>query len=233
MIELQSDGTMPAYVAEPDGKPKGGVVVVQEIFGVSQPMKNAADLLATQGYLAIVPALFHRVDPHFTAEYNEAGFGAGIAAASKTTLPDLTADLTASTTYLRERLGPDAKLAIWGFCFGGSVAYYAATLPIFDASIGFYGGAIARKTFPDVPALIDFTDKIDKPILLAFGGKDEHITKTDTDAIEAALAKAGKDYIFHVYPDADHGFFRPGPESSPSASDAWERVQAFLAKTLN
>jgi carboxymethylenebutenolidase len=85
-IELTASGTMPTYVAEPAGTPRGGVIIVQEIFGISAPMKHAADLCAGEGFLAVVPAMFHRVDPHFSAEYNDEGMMRGIGAAKQATL---------------------------------------------------------------------------------------------------------------------------------------------------
>ena len=231
-IELQSDGAMPAYVAEPSGKPLAGVVVVQEIFGVSQPMKNVAELLASEGYLAIVPALYHRVDANFVAEPDEAGIKRGLGARDKSTIADVTSDLAASAAYLRGRLGADAKIGVWGFCFGGTIAYFAATLPFVDASVAFYGGAIATKSIPELPAMVDLTSAIHAPIFLAFGAEDHGIPSDAVASIRAALETSHKDFALKIYPDAGHGFFRAGPTSSPAASEAWTTVKAFLAKNL-
>ncbi len=223
---------MPAYVAEPAGTPRGGAIVIQEIFGITQPMKNVADLLAGEGYLAIVPALYHRIDPNFSVEYNDDGIKRGIDARDKTTIADATADLEAAATYLRERLGPGAKIGAWGFCFGGTIAYLAATLPFIDASVSFYGGQIAAKSMPDVPAMVDLTPEIRTPLLLAFGADDHSIPAEAIDAIRTALAAEHKSFELTTYPEAGHGFFRPGPESSPAATQAWSSVKAFLAANI-
>ena len=223
---------MPAYVAEPAGTPRAGVIVIQEIFGVSQPMKNVADLLAGEGYLAIVPAVYHRVDPHFTAEVDEAGMKAGIDARDRTTIPDITADLEAAETYLSGRLSGDAKVGVWGFCFGGTIAYYAATLPFVDAAVSFYGGAIAGKSMPEVPAIIDYTPAIRVPIMLAFGADDHGIPPEDVEKIRAELEEEGKDFDLKSYEGAGHGFFRAGPQSSAQAAEVWTAVKAFLARNL-
>jgi carboxymethylenebutenolidase len=232
LIELHADGVMPAYVAKPDAKPRGCVIVIQEIFGISQPMKNAADLLAAEGYLAIVPAMFHRVDPNFTAEYDDAGKQAGVAAMMKTTIADVTADLSACAAYLHEQAGDDIKIGVWGFCFGGSMAYLAATLPFVDASVSFYGGAIAASYIPGMPPLIELTEQIRVPMLLAFGALDAGIPVESVERIRAELTEAGKTFDLQLYPDADHGFFRPGPTSSSAAADVWTRVKAFLADNV-
>jgi carboxymethylenebutenolidase len=226
-IELTASGTMPTYVAEPAGTPRGGVIIVQEIFGISAPMKHAADLCAGEGFLAVVPAMFHRVDPHFSAEYNDEGMMRGIGAAKQATLADVTADLSAAAAYLRERLGPEASVAVWGFCYGGTVAYLAATMPFVDASIAFYGGAIAGQFGDVVP--IDKTAEIHVPMLIAYGAEDAHIPPEVVEKVRAALTAEQKSFELHNYEGADHGFFRAGENSSPQAADAWERVKAFLA----
>ncbi len=232
-IRLEVNGSpMPAYVAEPVGVARAGVIVVQEIFGVSQPMKDVADLLAADGYLAIVPAMFHREDPNFSAEADEAGMARGIAAAAATSLENATSDLSAAATYLRARLGTEAKVGAWGFCFGGSLAFFSTTLPFVDAAVSFYGGQIARSRTPAQPPLIERTPHVAVPLFLAFGGQDASITPEDVTAIRKALAATGKTFEFHVYPDVGHAFFRPGPESSESARDAWSRVRGFLSQRL-
>jgi carboxymethylenebutenolidase len=227
MIELTASGTMPTYVAEPAGTPRGGVIIVQEIFGISPPMKHAADLAASEGFLAVVPAMFHRVDPNFIAEYNEEGFMRGVGAAKQATLADVTADLSAAADYIREKLGAEASVIVWGFCYGGTVAFLAGTMPFVDASIAFYGGAIAGQ-FGDVSP-IEKTAEIHVPMLLAFGAEDEHIPPEAVEKVRAALEREKKSFELHSYPGADHGFFRAGENSSPQATQAWESVKAFLA----
>ena len=218
---------MPTYVAEPTGAPRGGVIIVQEIFGISPPMKHAADIVAAEGYLAVVPAMFHRVDPHFSAEYDDEGMGRGMGAAKQATLPDLTADLSAAAAYLRERLGSDASVVVWGFCYGGTVAFLAGTMPFVDASIAFYGGSIGGQ-FAGIAPLTKTAD-IHVPMLLAFGADDDHIPAATVDAIRTSLEREKKSFELHSYPGVGHGFFRAGEDSSPQAAEAWANVKAFLA----
>jgi carboxymethylenebutenolidase len=220
---------MPAYVAAPDGAPLGGVIVIQEIFGVNEDMQNIVRLLASVGYLALAPAMFHRTDPHFTATHDEAGFAKGRAAAGAVDFAQLVADLTASADYLHARLGSEQKLGTWGFCFGGSIAYLSATLPFVGAAVSFYGGQIAKSAGPSRPALVEMTAQIQAPLLLAFGGRDPHIPAADIEIVREALEEHERIFDLRVYADEDHGFFREGPDANAGSRDVWPRVQEFLA----
>ena len=233
VVELDVTGeTMPCYVAEPDAPARGGVIVIQEIFGVNADMQRIGDMVASDGYLAIVPALFHRTDPHFEASHDEAGFAKGRAAAGSVELQQLVADLTAASDYLYERLGADAKIATWGFCFGGSIAYLSATLPFVAGAVSFYGAQIAKPSGPNRPALVGLTPQIVAPLLLAFGGRDPYIPPEDVAVIREALEEHHKAFDLFVYPDEDHGFFREGPDGSQGAGEVWPRVRAFFASHL-
>ncbi len=232
-IDLDVTGEpMPTFVAEPDGAPRGAVLVLQEIFGINEDMRAIAELVASSGYLALAPALFHRTDPHFTATHDEAGFAKGIAAASAVDLQQLVADLTAAGEYARTLLGTDAKIATWGFCFGGSVAFASATLPFVSAAVSFYGGQIASSPAPTRPALLVMAPQVRAPLFFAFGGRDEHIPLSEVEKIEATLEELDKPFELCVYPDEGHAFFRFGPSGNAGSRDVWPRVQAFLAAHL-
>ena len=223
---------MPAYLAVPDGAARGGVIVIQEIFGINEDIRRIADLVASVGYFAVAPAMFHRTDPHFEAAHDEAGYAKGRAAAGALDLAQIGADLTASADLLRERLGGNAKIGTWGFCFGGSVAYYSATLPFVAAAVSFYGGQIAQAAGASRPALVHLTPQIQAPLLLAFGGRDPHIAPEDVEVVREALEEHERIFDLRVYADEDHGFFREGPDNTPGSRDVWPRVQAFLAAHL-
>ncbi len=232
-VELTVTGeTMPAYVAAPAEPARGGVIVIQEVFGVNADMQRIVHLLAQERYLAIAPAVFHRTDPRFDAEHNEAGIVKGRAAASAVDLQQLVADLTAAADYLRERLGEHAKIATWGFCFGGSIAFMSATLPFVSAAVSFYGGAIARAPDAARPPLLRVAPQIRAPLLLAFGGRDPHITPEDIASIRAALEEHRKTFDLLVYPEEDHAFFRHGPEGNSGSRQVWPRVRAFLESNV-
>ncbi len=232
-VDLDVTGErMPAYVARPTKRPHAGMIVIQEIFGVNADMQRVATLLAGEGYLAVVPAIFHRTDPHFDAGHDEAGIAKGRAAASALDLQQLVADLTAANSYLSGELQADAKVGTWGFCFGGSVAFLSATLPFVAAAVSFYGGQIARSTVPARPPLLEMAAHIRAPLFLAFGGRDESISADDVAAIRAALEAHDKRFELQVYADEGHAFFRAGASGNAASRDAWPRVRDFLAVNL-
>jgi carboxymethylenebutenolidase len=177
------------YRAEPAGAPKAAVVVIQEIFGVNHHIRAICDRFAGNGYVAIAPAIFDRIEPNFQSGYSPDE----IAIARKFVAnPDWTAMLRDSHAAIDavKDVGP---VGIIGFCLGGSVAYAAATrLSGLSAAIGYYGGAIVR-----------FADDAPKvPTQLHFGEKDAGIPLSDVDSIRARRP----DVEIHVYPGAQHGF---------------------------
>jgi carboxymethylenebutenolidase len=205
------------YRADPNTAPKGAVVVIQEIFGVNHHIRAVCDRLASEGYVAIAPAIFDRVEPNFTSGYSPDE----IAVARKFVAnPDWAAmlrDSQAAINAVRD-IGP---VGIIGFCLGGSIAYAAATkLSGLSAAIGYYGGAIAR--FAD--------DKPKVPTQLHFGEEDTGIPLSDVEIIRA---KRPEVEIF-VYPGAQHGFHCDERASydKTSADIAWPRSMAFFAKHL-
>ncbi len=232
-IELTVEGSpMPVYVAYPEGRPRGAVIVIQEIFGVNDDMQRLTDLVASAGYLGVAPAIYHRTDPHFDAAHDEAGFAKGFAAAQATTLAGIAADLGATASWIRTKLGAGTKIATWGFCYGGAVAFYSATLDGIDAALPFYGGQIAKPFWQGEAALVDRSSQLRAPLLLAFGGDDPYISADDQAAIRAALERTHARHEIAFYPSEGHGFFRKGPGASESAAGVWERVRRFLAANL-
>ena len=222
------DLRMPAYVARPDVDRAPGVIVLQEIFGVNEDMRALTDLVASAGYLAVAPAIFHRTDPAFDARHDEAGYAKGRAARDETRPETLIADIEATAAWLRAQPQHEGGIATWGFCFGGSVAFLSATLPSVDAAVSFYGGQIAGG-----PRFIDaFADKLRAPVLFAFGGKDQFIPAEATREIEQRLTALGKSFELYVYENEDHGFFRRGPEGNEGSADVWPRVREFLDEQL-
>jgi carboxymethylenebutenolidase len=218
------DLRMPAYVARPDADRAPAVIVLQEIFGVDDDMRALTELVASAGYLAVAPALFHRTDPAFEAHHDEAGFAKGRAAREATQPETLIADVEATVAWLRAQPGFGGGIATWGFCFGGSVAFLSATLPSIDAAVSFYGGQIAGG-----PRFIDaFAGTLRAPVFFAFGGKDQFITVEMIREIEQRLTALKKPFEMHVYDEEDHGFFRQGPAGNAGSADVWPRVRAFL-----
>jgi carboxymethylenebutenolidase len=205
------------YRADPVGAPKAAVVVIQEIFGVNHHIRAVCDRIAGNGYVAIAPSIFDRIEPDFQCGYSPEE----VAVARKFVAnPDWAAmlrDTQAAIDAIKD-VGP---VGIVGFCLGGSVAYAAATkLSGLSVAIGYYGGAIVR--FAD--------DKPKVPTQLHFGEKDAGIPLTDVEIIRAKRP----DVEIHVYPGAQHGFNCEERASydKASADIARQRSVAFLTRHL-
>ncbi len=207
-----------AYRADPSGTAKGGVVVIQEIFGVNHHIRTVCDRLAAEGYAAVAPAIFDRQQPNFECGYSPDE----IANARKFVAnPDWAAmmkDVQAAVDDAKNS-GP---AAIIGFCLGGSIAFLAAArLNGLSAAIGYYGGQIVKNA----------DEKPQLPTQLHFGEKDASIPMNDVETIKQ---KRGGDCEIFVYPGAQHGFYcdERGSYDAASAKLAWQRSTAFLDKNL-
>jgi len=214
-----SDGfKLGAYRAEPAGPVKGGIVVIQEIFGVNHHIRAVCDRLAAQGYGAVAPAVFDRQQPNFECGYTPDE----IANARKFVAnPDWGAMMRDTQAAIDEakKYGP---AAIVGFCMGGSIAFLAAAkLNGLSAAIGFYGGQIAKSA----------DEKPKVPTQLHFGEKDASIPMNDVELIKQ---KRGGDCEIYVYPDAQHGFNceERGSYSEAAAMLARQRSRDFFAKHM-
>jgi carboxymethylenebutenolidase len=176
MVKLRaSDGhELDAYVAQPEGKPKAGLVVVQEIFGVNQHIRSVADRFAQEGFYAVAPALFDRVQRN--VELSDAGDGMqkGIAIAQKMNIDDAVKDVDAALQYAGKETRKPAGVV--GYCYGGTLAWLSATRLSPGAAVGYYGGHIAR--FAE--------EKPRVPVMLHFGKQDAHIPETDVAKVKAA-----------------------------------------------
>lgn len=215
---IASDGfQLGGYRADPSSSPKGAIVVIQEIFGVNHHIRNVCDRVAAEGYVAVAPAIFDRVERNFQSGYSPDE----IAVARKfVASPDWPAFMRDTQAAINSAKG-SGPIGITGFCLGGSVAFVAATeLSGLKAAVGYYGGAVLR-----------FADKVPKvPTMLHFGEKDTGIPLSDVDAIRAKRPDVG----IHVYPGAQHGFSCDERASydKPSADLAWQRTFAFFATHL-
>jgi carboxymethylenebutenolidase len=206
-----------AYRADPKGAPKGGLVVIQEIFGVNRHIRSVCDRFAGEGYVAVAPALFDRTERGFESGYSPDE----VANARKFVAnPDWAAmlrDVQAAMTDVKS-VGP---VGIVGFCMGGTVVFLSATrLDGFSAAVCYYGGRIAA--FAD--------EKPRCPTQMHFGDQDQSIPMSDVETIKQKRA----DCEIHVYPGAGHGFHCDERASfhEPSAKVAWQRTLAFLQKHM-
>jgi carboxymethylenebutenolidase len=213
--------SFPAYVAEPAGKPRGAVVVVQEIFGVNSHIRSVADGYAADGYLAVAPSTFHRVKPGVELGYSEEDMKAGFAlktAVEALPAPGVLQDLQAAADYAAR----GGKVGIVGYCWGGLLTWRAsAKVSGLSAAVPYYGGGM---TTPEESAI---TPKV--PVLAHFGNNDHWIP---LDTIET-FKKAHPEVEVHVY-ECGHGFNcdQRGSYDAKAAKLARERTLAFFAKHL-
>jgi carboxymethylenebutenolidase len=208
--------TLGAYRADPSGKPKGAMVVAQEIFGVNSHIRNVCDRLAAQGYVAVAPALFDRFVRDFESGYSPDEVAHARSYLGNIDWPKMLLDIQAGTDDVKAA-GP---VGVIGFCMGGSVAFLAATrLSGVSAAVAYYGGQIVK-----------FADEKPKcPVQMHFGETDASIPMTDVEIIK----EKRKDCEIYTYP-AGHGFYCDERASfnDASAKLAWQRTLDFLAKNM-
>ena len=228
-------GTMGAYLVRPaDSTPRPGVIVYMEIFGVNAHIRDVAERVAREGYVALAPDFFHRTHPGIELGYDEAGMGTGMKGLMALDADQMIADAQAALAFLRKQPNVTGKVGAMGFCIGGHMTYLTACETDVAAAASFYGGGIAAPKGPGGKAsTIGRTPKIRGKILCLMGGKDALIPMEQVDAVRAALKAAGTRHEVHVY-DADHGFFcdARGTYHKPSADDAWAKVKALFAAEL-
>jgi carboxymethylenebutenolidase len=229
-VTLQvSDGTtMRAYVAKPqNGRPRAGLLVFQEAFGVNAHIRDVTERFGREGYHALAPELFHRTAPGFEGSYTN--FEAVMPHVRALNEEGLEAAARAAYARLRADLGaPETPVACIGFCMGGRVSFLTNSILPVKATVSFYGGGIAPS--PMGPGLLSCSGDLHAPQLLFWGGLDKHIGLEQTQAVAEALRKAGNPFVNVEFSDADHGFFCDVRASynSAAARQAWALTHAFL-----
>ncbi|WBY00272.1 dienelactone hydrolase family protein [Ramlibacter tataouinensis] len=222
-VDLQAgDGfSFPAYVAQPNGRPKGGVVVLQEIFGVNSHIRSVADGYAAEGWLAVAPSTFHRIKPGVELGYGENDMSAGFAlktAVEALPAPGVMPDIQAAIGHAAQA----GKVGIVGYCWGGLLSWRSACLlDGLSAAVTYYGGGM---TTPDEAARQPRV-----PVLSHFGEQDHWIPLEGVEAFR----RAHPEVEVHVY-KAKHGFNcdQRGSWNEPAAKLARERSLAFFGQHL-
>ena len=220
-----ADGTIPGYRARPaGGKDEPVILVVQEIFGVHEHIKDLCRRLAKLGYYAIAPEMYARQGDPSTAPDIQT-----LVTTIVNKVPDaqVMSDLDQTVAFAGGEGANAAKLAITGFCWGGRVVWlYAAHSTALKAGVAYYGRLVgeANELRPTHP--VDVAAQLKAPVLGLYGGKDEGIPLDTVDAMKAALKAADSPSDIHVYPDAPHGFMADyRPSYTPDvAADAWARM---------
>ena len=229
-----SDGfAMPAYVARPEkAKNAPVIVVVHEVFGVHEWVRDMCRRFAREGYYAIAPDLF--------ARHGDATKIADIqqlisSIVSKAPDAQVLSDIDAAYDWAGKHGGDATRRGITGFCWGGRIVWlYAAQSAQLDAGVAFYGRLVSEKTALQPVSVVERAAALKAPVLGQYGGLDKGIPVADVDTMRAALKKAGKSPpdAITVYPEADHGFmadYRPSYHEA-AAKEAWAATLAWFGR---
>jgi carboxymethylenebutenolidase len=247
-----NDLEIDAYLAQPTSKGTfGAVIVFPEIFGINSNIRDITELIAKQGYVAIAPAMYQRIAPGFEVDFSQEHIGfspeayrLGLEYYQQVKYQEIFSDIQATIAYLKTlpNVKKDAIGAV-GFCFGGHVAYMAATLPAIKATASFYGGGITTSSYGEATPTIKRTSEIKGTIYLFFGTRDQLISQAENEQIEDELKKHHINHRVFRY-DAGHGFFAgffvdkhpflaQHPSYNPQAApDAWQYVLELLQNNL-
>ena len=205
-----------AYVSRPSGQAKGGILVIQEIFGVNSHIREVTDGYAQSGYLAIAPKIFDRIDKDIELGYEEADMGRGVELAfQKLNMEQTLSDLQAAIDELKRE---QDRVGLVGYCFGGLLTWLSACdLQGVDAAVSYYGGGVVNHA----------EKQANCPVMMHFGELDAHIPMTDVEKIRSAQPNV---QLFSY--DADHGFNCDHRASfnQLAANRALERSLEFFAE---
>jgi carboxymethylenebutenolidase len=220
------DGSFDLTVWLPEGGTGPGLLLIQEIFGVSDYIQAVADDLAGLGYVVGAPDLFWRLEPGYRAKHDEEGLKRSLEMVSRFDVAQGVTDAEAALQRLAALHEVEDGLGVIGFCLGGTIAYFLAAQASMDVVVSFYGSGVPDNT--------DALDRIDCPVQFVFGGSDSYIPRDQIARLEAAAA--GKPNVeIHVEEAAGHAFHNrkssmfhmPEP-----AARAWQRTEEFLRRHL-
>lgn len=216
----------PLSVHDPEKKPKGGVIVVQEAFGVNDHIEDVCRRFAAKGWMAVAPHLYHRMgDPKLG--YDE--LAQAIPLMQKLDADEILADIDMALRYFDTEGFPPEKVGVVGFCMGGTVALATGARRPVGAAVTFYGGGVAEGRFGFAP-LIEEATRLQAPWLGLFGDLDEHIPVDDVEKLRQAADSAPVPTELVRYADAGHGFHCDARSSyqADSAKDAWKRTLGWF-----
>lgn len=204
-----------AWLSAPAGKPKGAIVVIQEIFGVNSHIRAVTDSFAAEGYVAIAPSVFDRVRMGIELGYTDSDIQEGRGYMIQLEPDQTLKDISAAIAVVKHA----GRVGMVGYCWGGRVVYLSACEIPLACGVSYYGGGITQ--------ILDKKPKC--PVMYHFGERDKHITQDDVAKIKAAHPEG----LYYVYP-ADHGFNcdQRGSYDAPSAALARKRTLEFFAQHL-
>jgi carboxymethylenebutenolidase len=220
------DGAFDLTVWVPDAGAGPGLLLIQEIFGVSDYIRDVAEDLAGLGYVVAAPDLFWRIKPGHQARHDEAGLTESLELAGHFDVGQGVTDAAAALQHLRVLPEVTGGIGVIGFCLGGSIAFFLAAQAELNAAVSFYGSA--------VPGNVAVLERITIPVQFHFGGSDAYIPRDQVAVVEQAVAGHGRAEI-HVEEEAGHAFHnRKAPvfHAPEPAARAWRRTEEFLRRHL-
>jgi carboxymethylenebutenolidase len=222
-VTAKDGGSFKAYLAKPEKGSGPGIVLLQEIFGVNQYIRDVADYYAEEGYVVLAPDLFWRLEPG--VELSEAQFDKAFGLYQKFDVPKAVEDIAASVAALRAQPGCAGKIGALGFCLGGALAYLAAAHCGVDCAVGYYGVGIEK--------MLDLVPRIKCPMALHFAAEDKFVPEAAREQVKAAFA-GNSNVEIYVYPGVDHAFARPGGHAynKPAAMMAHSRSIALFRRVM-
>ena len=223
MVSFPSNGKQcDGYLSTPASGKGPGVVVIQEYWGLNDNIKQIADRLAGEGYVAVAPDLFHG---QVTAEPDQA-----MKLLMSMKMDEAARDMSGAYDYLKGHAACTGKVGSVGFCMGGRLSLYISTLKPVDATVVYYGVMMGEEP--------DFS-KLQGPVLGHYAANDAFVPVDAVKALEQKLKGLGKDVEFHIYPNMQHGFFNDsqmardgGVHDAAASKTTWERTLAFYGKHL-
>ena len=222
-----ADGSFEAYVAVPDVTPAPAILVIQEIFGVNQVMRDICDGLAAQGYVACCPDLFWRIEPGIDiTDKTEAEWARAFELFGAFDVEKGVEDLKATLNALRSHDATNGKVGSVGYCLGGKMAFLMATRSDADCNVSYYGVGLDE--------LLGEAGSISKPLLMHVASEDQFVPKDAQEKIKAGLA--GNPMVtLHVYEGNDHAFAREGGAhyDAEAAKLANQRSADFFKQNLS
>jgi carboxymethylenebutenolidase len=230
MSDEPRPGEFPIYASGKAASARA-VIVLQEAFGVNDHIREVADRFADEGYMAVAPQLFHREG---SPEIPYDDFQAAMPFMANLTKQGITNDLNATTDFLATMGFDAANIAAVGYCMGGTVSFYAATLGAIGAAASFYGGGVETGRF-GFPPLIELAADLKCPWLGLYGDLDQSIPPDQVEALRAATDALNVTTEIVRYPEGKHGFHcdaRPDAYNEAAATNAHERALDFFAEHL-
>jgi carboxymethylenebutenolidase len=225
-ITTRDGGSMPAYVARPAGGRGPGIVVLQEIFGITDYLKRRAHDLTDLGYIAVIPDLFWRLGDRIAlAEDTQEGLQQAFGYLQRLDEAQAVDDAIAALELLKASPETGGQVGVLGFCMGGRLAFKLAARARPDAVVSYYGSGIG--------ALLEDAPKIQSPILFHFGTADPYLPLEEAESIRSAFASHPNAQV-ELHADAGHAFDNPSPmfHHAQASREAWPQTAAFLRRTL-